>query len=88
MIRKSSDLTMSKLAKQGMFMTDTCATALKFCRLQISEITNLAEKEGWSPEEIKIFEGDCWQHLHNIWFGAVIKQLSKTLTDLLEDDLN
>ncbi len=54
----------------------------------INEITVLAEKEGWSPVEIKFFEGDCWQHLQNIWFGAVIKQLSKMLTDLLEDDLN
>ena len=54
----------------------------------INEKTALAEKEGWSLDEIKLFEGDCWQHLQNIWFGAVIKQLSKTLTDLLEDDLN
>jgi hypothetical protein len=34
------------------------------------------------------FEGDCWQQLQNIWFGAVTKQLNKTLADLLEDDLN
>ena len=54
----------------------------------ITEITALAEKEGWSPVEINFFEGDCWQHLRNIWFGAVIKQLSKMLTDPLEDDLN
>ena len=54
----------------------------------IAEITALAEKEGWSPVEINIFEGDCWQHLQNIWFGAVVKQLSKMLTELLEDYLN
>ena len=30
MIPKGSDLTLSKLAKQGMIMTDTCATARKF----------------------------------------------------------
>ena len=34
------------------------------------------------------FEGYCWQHLQHIWFGAVIKQLSKMHTDLLEDDSN
>ena len=88
MIPKGSDLTLSKLAKQGMITTDTCATAWKFQRLLITEITALAEKEGCSPVEIKFFEGDCWQHLQNIWFGAVVKQLSKMLTELLEDDLN
>ena len=36
---------------------------------------------------VDIFEGDCWQHLHNIWFGAIIKQLSKWLANILEDDL-
>jgi hypothetical protein len=30
MIPKGSGLTLSKLAKQGMIMTDTCATARKF----------------------------------------------------------
>ena len=54
----------------------------------ITEITALAEKEGWSPVEINFFEGDCWQHLRNIWFGAMVKQLNKMLTVLLEDDLN
>ena len=28
------------------------------------------------------------QHQHNIWFDAVIKQLDKTLAELLEDDLS
>jgi hypothetical protein len=55
MIPKGSDLTLSKLAKQGMIMTDTCATARKFRQLLINEITALAEKEGWSPDEIKYF---------------------------------
>ena len=36
---------------------------------------------------IDIFEGDCWQHLCNIWFGAAIKQLRKSLASLLEDDM-
>ena len=30
---------------------------------------------------------DCWHHLRNIWFGAVIDHLSKTLDDILVDDL-
>jgi hypothetical protein len=34
--------------------------------------------EGWLPEKLKITEDDFWQHLCNMWFGAVIKQLSIT----------
>ncbi len=60
MIPKGSNLTLSKLAKQGMITTDTCAMARKFQWLPITEITALAEKEGWSPVEINFFEGDCW----------------------------
>ncbi len=40
-----------------------------------------------SSDQIATFEGDCWQHLRNIWFGGVIKQLSKTLATILEDDM-
>ena len=37
MIPKGSYLTLSKLTKQGMIMTDTCATAQKFRQLLINE---------------------------------------------------
>ena len=40
-----------------------------------------------SSDQIATFEGDCRQHLHNIWFGGVIKQLSKILATILEDDM-
>ena len=56
MIPKGSDLTLSKLAKQAMIMTVTCATAWKFRRLLITEITALTEKEGWSPDEINFLK--------------------------------
>ena len=45
------------------------------------------EEEGMSSDQIATFEGDCWQHLRNIWFGGVIKQLSKILATILEDDM-
>ena len=51
MTPKGSDLTLSKLAKQGMITTDTCATARRFRQLLINEITAVAEKEGCSPDE-------------------------------------
>ena len=34
-----------------------------------------------------MFEGDCWYHLCNIWFGTVIKELNKTLSCLQAKDL-
>ena len=36
---------------------------------------------------VDIIEGNYWQHLHNIWFGALIKQLNKSLANILKDDL-
>jgi len=60
---------------------------MQFWRLLIEQIQQLALEKGWTADAIKIFEGDCWQHLSNVWFGAVTKQLSKTLSDVLENDL-
>jgi hypothetical protein len=45
-------------------------------------------KELHIPEnEISIFEGDCWQHMRNVWFGAVIKHMSTWLEMRLAEDL-
>ncbi len=52
MIPKGSDLTLSKLVKQGMIIPDTCATAQKTRQFLIKEITALVEKEEWSPVKI------------------------------------
>ena len=30
---------------------------------------------------------DCWHHLRNVWFGAVIKKICAHLADLLEEYL-
>ena len=87
LIPRSVDLTLGKLGKNGMVMTDTCSTAQKFRRLLIDSITEICQGEGMSDNEIKLFEGDCWHHLRNIWFGAVIKKLNQSLADLWEQDL-
>ncbi len=34
-----------------------------------------------------MFQGDCWQHLRNVWIGAVVLSLKRYLEDVLEDDL-
>jgi hypothetical protein len=86
MIPTQSDLSIAKL-KDANVMTDTCNTARKHRRLMIEAIKKAALDSGMSVEDITAFEGDCWHHLRNIWFGAVILRLSKTLEGILGDDL-
>jgi hypothetical protein len=86
-IPKASDLTVTKLANQGMIMTDTCNSARSFRKKLIQHIKDHVSKDGLSPDDVRIYEGDCWHHLRNIWFGRVTTQLSKTLATLLQDDL-
>ena len=50
--------------------------------VNVDNYKELCEEQGFPPEEIKLFEGDCWHYPHKILFGAVIKQLNKTLADL------
>jgi hypothetical protein len=33
-------------------------------------------------------ENDCWNHLHNVWFGAVIKELNSHSDEVLKDNLS
>jgi hypothetical protein len=89
MIPDGSKLTLSKLGKgqRGFTMTDTCSPARKLCRLIAECVKQIGEAEGLSQDELLVRESDCWQHLRNVWFGAVSKQLNLTLTDLLADDL-
>jgi hypothetical protein len=89
MIPDGSKLTLSKLSKgqRGFTMTDTCSPARKLRRLIAEYVKEIGEAEGLSQDELLVRESDCWQHLRNVWFGAVSKQLNMTLTDLLADDL-
>jgi hypothetical protein len=50
----------------------------------IKEATHLMEK---SDDEIHIFEMDSWRHICIIWFGNTIKQMDKTLRELLAHQL-
>ena len=68
-------------------MVDTCITTQKYEHLLIEHIQCIAVEKGWTSDNIKIFEGNYLQHLQNAWFGAVTKQLSKTLAMVFEDDL-
>jgi hypothetical protein len=71
-IPSRGDITLVKLGKGGTIITDGCSTAREL---------------GIPDCEINIFEGDCWQHMRNVWFGAIIKHLSGWLEKHLAFDL-
>ena len=86
-IPRAGELTLSKLAKEGFTMTDTCSTTQKIQRLISEAIDDIASKEGLSPDEIKVRQSHCWQHLRNVWFGGVSKVLNASLVNRLSDCL-
>ena len=87
LIPRGTKLSLTKLGQRGFTMTDTCDTARKLRRLIAEEIKRVASQEGISPDEVNIRESDCWQHLCNVWFGAVAKSLNAFMCDILAEDL-
>jgi hypothetical protein len=53
----------------------------------VQVIRELAIAAGISEDSITILELDCWHHLHNVWFSAIITDQSKWLVEELEDYL-
>ncbi len=86
-IPHSNELTLAKLGKGGTVSTDNCNSARKFRRLLMEKIKKIALERGMSQEEIRLFEGDCWQHIRNVWIGAISNELCNYLAKYLEDDL-
>ncbi len=82
-----NELTLAKLAKDGVVSTDNCNAARKFRRLIVEKIKEEAKTHGLSESEILVLEGDCWQHLRNVWIGAIVRALKNYLNKVLEDDL-
>ena len=88
MIPESNQLLLTKLTQDGMVSTDTCNTAHKTQRLLCEVIKNLGFEKGMSEDDIHVLENDCWNHLRNVWFSAVVKELSSHLDQVLKNDLN
>ncbi len=88
MIPGSDSLSMVRFAQDGaMFSTDTCNTARKFRKELAEAVKEMARNAGMSEDDIQITEGDCWGHLRNVWFGAIVILLGKYLARVLGDDL-
>ena len=58
-----------------------------YCAKQLEQ-SLFAIEQGFREESINIMENDCWNHLHNVCFGAVIKELTFYLDEVLKDDLS
>eukprot|EP00957_Ditylum_brightwellii_P095812 7300192-Ditylum_brightwellii.AAC.1 len=41
-----------------------------------------------NEDDIKVYIGDCWQHLRDIWTGEVVEDLCSQLSEDLKDDLD
>ena len=80
-----SDLNIGKLYDGGSVMTDTCDKAQKEQCLLAHIIKVVAQEMCLNDNEISTYELDCLFHFHNVWFGAVIKQLPKMLLEFTED---
>lgn len=73
LIPSPDGIDMSKLGEEGVIMTDTCNTAQKIRRILVGEIG--------------AYDLDCMNHLRNVWFGNMEKELSKHLNALLRSNI-
>lgn len=87
LIPPSSELSFAKLAK-GFTMTDTCNVARRIQHLLQEEIKKICKKKGMNDDEIEMHQSYCWQHLRNVWFGAVELALNNTLLNQLEESMS
>ena len=86
LIPKPSSRCVSKLLK-GMVSTNTCNTAqLTWSRI-IEHIYRIWCDRDMSKSNLKILEGSCFNHLHNVWIGAIEKILSRKVTQILVEEL-
>ena len=83
----ASQLCVSKFRHGAGVMTDGCGAARKFRRLFIASVKEVCAAKGYSADDTTLFEHDCWQHMRNVWFGAVLAHLSKFLGEIMADDL-
>ena len=86
-IPSHGNVTLVKLGKGEMIITDGCSTAGKHQQLLKTRILELARELGILYCKMNIFESDCRQHMRNVWFGAIIKHLSGWLEKRLAFDL-
>lgn len=88
MIPDSSQLSFRTLYDSGSIMTHIYNKATKQRGLIAAAIKSSAIEMGVNELDVKLFELDCFSHLHSIWFGRATDECSKTLQEVLQDHLN
>ena len=96
-IPRATALNIAKLGGAGAISTDTCNQARKLRALLKEEVKKAvqlqcgARWDAMTPAEqeaaVHVVEIDCWNHLRNIWLGAAMNALSKSIKDELDDSL-
>ncbi len=86
-IPSGDELTLAKLSSSGLINTDGANTTHRYCQNLVKEVWKEAIAQRVSEADIKTFEGDCWHHMRNVWFGAVKKLLSVDLSETWKEDL-
>ena len=66
---------------------DTCNTAESVGEKLENTIKSLATEKGIPREEIVIYQGDCHNHMRNIWVDHIEKYLGSKLREHLKDNL-
>ena len=71
----------------GTMSHDTCPRA-ELMRKKLADLfIEKAKEKGLSEDELKIYQGDCFNHLCNVWLGAVEKYLARRLEDHMKNDV-
>ena len=92
------DMNIAKFAG-GMITSDNCNGALKVKRCMVAAVQDVIKHEYTAKEwdaftdkeqaaKLLVLEGDCWNHLRNVWFGRVTNSITNSLKVKLKDDLD
>ena len=68
-------ININKFGKDGVFNTDTCATAQKLRRILVNEVPGA-------------YDFDCMHHLRNVWLGGMEKALTQRLNEILKQSVD
>jgi len=94
---EAEEFGLHRVAGGGLIQGDTCNQANKLKALMQEKIAEAvaAIDPLWSTYDdetkaakVRTHQGDCWNHLRNIWFGAGAKALAATVKEGLLDDLS
>ena len=71
----------------GTISHDTCNSAQKTGRLLAEALKQLGREKGFSEEQLVVYQGNCWNHIRNIWLGAIDNYLARQLEEHMKNDL-